>query len=54
MSIEYYMFLEEVRTISCHVDMLQESKNESILRSLFFLEDLKASIEQFDGLLHST
>ncbi len=51
MSIEYYMFLEDVRLISCHVDRLQESRNEVALSSLFFMEDLKKHIDQIDGLL---
>ncbi|MFX1601635.1 MAG: hypothetical protein ACFFB6_13665 [Promethearchaeota archaeon] len=53
MSIEYYMFLEEVRLIACRADKLQESNNEVVLRSLFFMEDLNKNIEQIDGLLQS-
>ena len=51
MSIEYYMFLEEVRVISCNVERLQETNNEVVLSSLFFMEDLKKNIDQIDGLL---
>ena len=51
MSIEYYMFLEEVRVISCNVERLQESNNDVVLSSLFFMEDLKKNIDQIDGLL---
>ncbi|MFX0040857.1 MAG: hypothetical protein ACFE9C_15165 [Candidatus Hodarchaeota archaeon] len=51
MSAEYYMFLEEVRMISGHIDKIHDSTNENVLRSIFFMEDLKAHIECFDRLL---
>lgn len=51
MSVEYYMFLEEVRMISGHIDRLQESTNKQVLKSIFFMEDLKTHIECVDNLL---
>ncbi|MFX0041231.1 MAG: hypothetical protein ACFFCY_10990 [Promethearchaeota archaeon] len=51
MSVEYYMFLEEVRMISGHIDKIHDSTNEKVLRAIFFIEDLKAHIECVDKLL---
>ena len=45
------MFLEEVRMISGHIDRLQESTNKKVLKSIFFIEDLKTHIECVDNLL---
>jgi hypothetical protein len=45
------MFLEEIRLISNNVENLQNSLNEKIMKSLFFIEDLKNHIERIDTLL---
>lgn len=45
MSVEYYMFLDEIRMISEQIVSLQESINEKVLKSLFFMEDLKTDLD---------
>jgi hypothetical protein len=51
MSVEYLMFLEEVRIISSYIGRLQESINEKVLNAMFFKEDLKAHITRLDKFL---
>ncbi|MFX1379919.1 MAG: hypothetical protein ACFFA4_12590 [Promethearchaeota archaeon] len=51
MSTEYYMFLEEIRMISGHIDMLQKSTNQKVLKSMFFMEDLISHIDCVENLL---
>ncbi|MFX1391057.1 MAG: hypothetical protein ACFE9Z_13415 [Promethearchaeota archaeon] len=51
MSVEYYLFLEEIRMISDNIESLQKCLNEKVLDSFFFMEDLKNHIERIDHLL---
>ena len=51
MSLEYYMFLEEIRMITSRLDKLQESTNKKVLKTIFFIEDLNTHIKCIDNLL---
>jgi hypothetical protein len=51
MSINYYMFLEEVRLITSQLDMMEESNNEKVLKSLFFKDDLISQLKNVNNLL---
>lgn len=51
MSVEYYMFLDEIRMISGQIVNLQESINEKVLKSLLFMEDLNTHLASIDNLL---
>jgi hypothetical protein len=51
MSINYYMFLEEVRIITSQLDMIEESTNEKVLKSFFFIDDLISQLKYVNNLL---
>ena len=51
MSINYYMFLEEVRIITSQLDMIEESTNEKVLESFFFIDDLNSQLKHINNQL---
>ncbi|MFX0005949.1 MAG: hypothetical protein ACFFA7_12330 [Promethearchaeota archaeon] len=51
MSVNYYMFLEEVRLITSQLDVIEESNNEKVLKSFFFIDDLISKLKNVNNLL---
>ncbi|MFX0021197.1 MAG: hypothetical protein ACFE9S_02655 [Candidatus Hermodarchaeota archaeon] len=51
MSVNYYMFLEEVRIITGHVDTIQKTTRKKVLKSIFFVDDLLSQLKCFNNLL---
>ncbi len=51
MSVNYYMFLEEVRIITSHLDTIQKSTKKKVLKSFFFMDELISQLKCVDNLL---
>ncbi len=51
MSVNYYMFLEEVRIITGHLDKIQKSTNIKVLKSFSFIDELISQLECVNNLL---
>jgi hypothetical protein len=51
MAVKYYMFLEEVRIITGHLDKIQKSTSKRVLKSIFFTDDLNSQLECVNHLL---